>query len=133
MNKSVRRLIRGITTLLREQKGTSLLETLLGVAILGTIGSVFISAIFSGYRTSGNLDEDATVERLARNQLEAIKKAPYDITVPYEYPIVEHPAHYPVSVDVVSVWDNTRQDITITVSYEGKTLITVDTFRVEGL
>jgi type II secretory pathway pseudopilin PulG len=120
-------------TLLREQKGTSLLETLLAVAILGTIGSVFISALFSGYRTSGNLDEDATIERLARNQLEAIKNASYDITAPYEYPIVEHPAHYPVSVDVESVWDNTRQDITITVSYEGKTLISVDTFRVEGL
>jgi len=54
MSKIAKRLSSGLTTLLRDQKGTSLLDTLLALATLGTIGSIFISALFSGYRTSGD-------------------------------------------------------------------------------
>ena len=128
-----RRLIRGMFTLLEEQKGMTLIDTLVALAILGAIGIAFMNALSTGSRTSGHLDDVATAERLVRNQLEGIRNASYDITAPYEYSIVDHPANYPVSVDVESNGDNTLQDITITVSHEGETLVTLDTFKVKGL
>jgi len=129
----VRRLIRRIHALLREQKGMTLIDTLVALAILGAVGIAFMNALSAGSSASGQVDEVAMTEKLVRNQLEGIKNASYDITAPYEYPIVDHPANYPVSVDIEPNGDNTLQDITITVSHEGETLITVDTLKVKGL
>jgi len=133
MNKSVRRLIRGMFALLRGQKGMTLIDTLVALGILGAIGIAFMNALSTGSRTSGLLDNVAMAEKLVRNQLEGIRDASYDITAPYEYPIIDHPANYPVSVDVEPNGDNTLQDITITVSHEEGILVTLDTFKVKGL
>ncbi|MFC1951013.1 Tfp pilus assembly protein FimT/FimU [Chloroflexota bacterium] len=129
----VKRLIRGMFILLRQQKGMSLIETLLALGILGAIGTVYISAVSTGSRTEDHVDKIATAERLVRNQAEDIKNASFDLVAPYEYLIVDHPIYYSIFVDVEADEDNTLHDITITVDYEGSTLITLDTFKVKGL
>ena len=128
-----RRLIRGMHSLLREQKGMTLIDTLIALGILAAVGIAFMNALSTGSSTSGQINDVAIAERLVRNQLEDIKNASYDVTAPYEYPIIDHPANYPVSVDVEPNGDNTLQDITITVSHEEGTLVTLDTFKVKGL
>jgi type II secretory pathway pseudopilin PulG len=129
----LRRPIRGVRKLLRDQKGMGLIEILVAVGILGAVGSVFVSAVFTGARTSNHLDEITIMNRIVQNQIEEIKNASYDVSAPYEYPIVDHPADYSISVDIEIVGENTRQDITITVQHEGSSSLTLDIFKVKGL
>ena len=128
----LRIIINGFFTLMRRQHGIGLIDILAALAILGAVVSVFLTSLSSGTDTSERLEEATVAEKLVRNQLEEIKNSSYDETVPYEYTVVEHPATYSISVDVVANGDNTLQDITITVSNYEQTVLTLDTIKVKG-
>lgn len=125
------RILRSVLNLLRLQRGTTLIETLLALAILGSIGTVYLSAVSTGSHTSARLDKQATAERLVRNQLEEIRGTTYDDTVPYQYPVVDCPAHYSINIDVEPNVDNTLQKITVTVSHQADTFIRINTYKVK--
>ena len=137
----MRRLLRSKFTLLRGQKGISLIEALVAVGLLAAIGGGVAYALFSGFRASGTVDEYATAERLARTQLEDIRDTPYDDTLPLEYdPIINLPTDYSISVDVikddafegnVGIDAGVIQTISITVSYNGQTLVQLDTYKIK--
>jgi len=61
----------------RGQAGISLIETLVGLSILATIGVIFMTSLGTAYESAGMLDEKLQAEALARSQLEKIKEAPY--------------------------------------------------------
>ena len=71
---------------LREQRGFTLIETIVAVAILAAIGVTFISAIDTGYGGVRILDEKTQAEALIRSQLDAIKVSPYEDSEVSEYP-----------------------------------------------
>ena len=62
---------------LRGQKGFTLIEVLVAVAILAAIGVTFIGAIGTGYGSVRILDEKTQAEALIRSQLDDIKVSPY--------------------------------------------------------
>jgi prepilin-type N-terminal cleavage/methylation domain-containing protein len=64
---------------LKSQKGLSLLEVVLALAILGIVGVGVLSAMGGASKATFTADERATAESLARSQMEWIKKQPYDI------------------------------------------------------
>ena len=136
----MRRLLRSKFTLLRGQKGISLIEALVAVGLLAAIGGGVAYALFSGFRASGTVDEYATAERLARTQLEDIRNAPYDDALPLDYPEINLPTDYSISVDVikndafegnVGIDAGVIQTISITVSYNGQTLVQLDTYKIK--
>jgi prepilin-type N-terminal cleavage/methylation domain-containing protein len=136
MNSIVRRLLRGNFTLLRGHKGFSLMEVLIALAILGAIGGGFSAGLSTGIRASDRAAQFAEADRLVRTQIEDIKNAPYDETLPLEYPVIDAPGDYSVSIAIVPFGDGdggTRQTITVTISRGGQGVFAMDILKVKGL
>lgn len=109
----------------RDENGSSLVESLVAVAIIGIVIVGLIGALSVGSLAVRAASQTATAENLARSQLEQIKAASYASTYPA---IIE--TGYNVSVAVNPVSDNYSQRITVTVSQGGNTLLVVEDLKV---
>jgi prepilin-type N-terminal cleavage/methylation domain-containing protein len=126
-----------------DERGMSLVETLVTVALVSIILAAFLAAVSVGSFGVSVVRERVTAENLARAQLEHIKNYTYTVGAivdnpnPEEndYPIIEHREDYPITIDI-SYWysatmgggwssnpDHDRpcgmQWITVTVSHNG--------------
>lgn len=121
-----------IRAIIKSQLGISLLESLVAVGVLGLIGAGFLSALSTGSRSTATLDQYVTAENLARSQLEKIKNAPYDGTAPYyDAYQVTPPGGYAITFAVTYPQspDTNIQEIKVTTSVAGKTLLVVSGFK----
>jgi len=60
-----------------DESGTTLIETLVALALLGAIGVAFLSGLATTSRATIIADEQTTAESLARSQIEWAKKVDY--------------------------------------------------------
>ena len=100
----------------RNQRGFTLIEVILAIALLGIIAVAFLSAMGTGSLSLFIADERATAESLARSQLEYVKNqwykdAPWNSTVNYNGYTVN------VSADPLNTPDDGIQKITVVVSH----------------
>lgn len=94
----MRRLNKSFFGLFREQTGLNLIEVLVAVALLGAIGTVFLTALGSVYKNVEITEEKQQAEALARSQLEYIKHLPY--SEDGAYPVtVELPPQYSMVIN----------------------------------
>ena len=129
---------------IKEQRGFSLIEVVVAVAILGVIGVVFMNAMATSFRSTGIQDEQITAESLARTQLEIIKASDY--LVNYNHLKISTPSQYSLTIespymeyfdDVADVWvesvnDTKLQKITVRVFREGgKALLMVEALKIK--
>lgn len=113
------------------QRGASLVEVLVSVAIAGVVIVVFLSALSTSsgaVRTSG---EKVTAVGLARSQLEHTKSSFYRY-LPASYDAITAPAGYSISVAASAVpgAGEDIQTITVTVYHHGRDLLSVEDFKV---
>ena len=127
----IRRLSGGLRRARRDERGVSVVEALVAVAILGTIVVGLVAIFGTGSLAVRVVDIAAAGERLATNQLEYIKSYPYDAGAT-GYPLVDTPPGYELDVTVQPVpgADASIQKVTVAVSYEGEVVLTVENYKV---
>ena len=106
-------------------------EALVAVAILGIIVSGLTATFGTGSLAVRVVDIEAAGQRLATNQLEYTKSYSYDAGAT-GYPLVDAPPGYELAVTVQPVpgTDASIQKVTVTVSYDGEVVLTVEDYKV---
>ena len=86
---------------MKGEKGFSLLEVALALALLGVVAITFLTALATGSKTIFFADERATAESLARTQMEYIRSQAYSMAS-WEYEVTSSAR---TSVDPPTWWD----------------------------
>jgi len=131
MVRTIRQGLARVKNQAQDQRGLGLVETLVAVAILGTSVVAFVVALSAGSIAVGEQDKAVVAQSLAQTQLEYTKSYPYDSEAT-TYPTVDTPEGYTISVGVASLPDTDTdiQKITVTVSRESETIMTVADYKV---
>jgi len=119
------------------ESGATLLETVVALAILGTIAVIFLSGLATTSKAAFIVDEQATAESLARSQMEWAQNADYvydatqysPVPIPsakdyinYSATITAEPLHNP---------DDGIQKIIVTVEHSGETVTKLQGYKVD--
>ena len=116
------------------QRGSSLLESVLGVGLLGVIGVVFLAAIGTSLSSAGIVGEIYTASNLAQTQMEDIKSQPYSDTNSYGV-TVSPTGDYAVSIAVVdespALFPNTLQRVIVDVSHGGERVLRLESYKAK--
>jgi len=131
------RLFRTSNLFARRERGTTLIETVVALAILGAIAVTFLSGLATTTKAVGLTDEQTTAESLAQSQMEWVKNASYSynatayspVSIPggkdyinYSAIITAEPLHDP---------DDGIQKITVTVKRSDKEVIKLEGYKVD--
>ncbi len=110
------------------QRGSSFMDVLIALSILGILGTVFLSGIWTSTRASAQAEEMVTMDNLARAQMEYVKSYPFqDNRI---YPLVSTqgspgaisvPSGYSIAVNAQSYYDGTLQQIDVVITHGAKT------------
>ncbi|MCJ7716010.1 MAG: type II secretion system GspH family protein [Anaerolineales bacterium] len=125
------------------EEGTTLVEELVSVAVIGIGIVILVAMITTGVIGVRLVDDKVMAESLARSQLELIKDSSYQANPTSDpYPTVVPIPNYSVGVGI-EYWNETSstfgsavqndglQKITITVSSDGNSLIQTAEFKVD--
>ena len=115
--------------MVRNEKGFSLIEVIIALALLSIIAAAFLSGMATASRGMFTTDERATAESLAKSQMEYAKNQPYapsytPTTIPYDgYAATITVGNVPGALGGI-------QKITVSVSHHGRLVITLEDYKV---
>ena len=114
----------------RSENGSSLMEMLVAVSIVGIALGVFITALSTGSLSVSALNEATVAQQLAQRQIEQLKSAAYDSTGA-SYTLVTAPSGYTIGLAVNSAIyaDNKIQKLTVTVSHNAQQVLVVEDYK----
>jgi type II secretory pathway pseudopilin PulG len=128
---------------LHSERGATLVEELVTIAIIGMGVVILVVMITTGTLGVSQVDDNVRAQTLARSQIELIKNAPYEANPAVTpYPAVAGISGYSVTLDFEywnastgsfqSGWrDDGLQKITVTVSSGATQLAQVSEFKVD--
>ena len=114
---------------MKGEKGTSILETIVALALLGIIGVSFLGALGTTSNSRLIADEHTSARILAESQMENIKKQTYafaydPVPVPAEYP------GYAAVIDIDTMRNGNIQKITVTIRHHDRDIETLESYKV---
>ena len=121
------------------ESGATLIETLVALAILGTVAVTFLSGIYTTSRATFLVDVRTTAMSLAQSQMEWAENATYN-NAPFEYspaPIPSGKDYVYYSANVTAALlpghspDDGIQKITVTVKHSGEQVFTLEDYKVD--
>ena len=118
------------------ESGTTLLETIVALAILGTIVVIFLGGIIGTTKAASLTDEQTTAESLAQSQMEWAKNATYipDTTqyTPVAIPDGKDYVNYSANITAASLNnpDDGIQKITVTIKRSGRLVFSLEDYKV---
>ena len=115
--------------MMKSEKGISLLETIVAVALLGIISVCFLSGVATTTTARATADERATAKILAESQIEYLKKHSYEqsyniTTIPDEY------EDYTVNLTIDNQRNGHIQKIIVAVQHHGDVVLTLESYKV---
>jgi prepilin-type N-terminal cleavage/methylation domain-containing protein len=116
---------------LKEQRGISLVEVLVAMAIFGACAATFIGGLSAGSISTNMHGEEVVARNLAQSQMENIKAAVYSSSGA-GYSAIVAPSDYAISISANSsiYSDNNIQKLTVTVSHGGSQVLTLEDYKV---
>jgi prepilin-type N-terminal cleavage/methylation domain-containing protein len=118
---------------LGQERGLSLIELLIGLALLTIVLYSLLLAISTGVLAVGKVGQRGTLQDLARAELEYVKDQPYD-PAPTTYPSISTSAPYSVTAEASPLGgptDTGIQLITVTVYFEGNPALELQAYKVD--
>ena len=113
------------------QKGTTLIEVLIAIALLGMIAVPFLTALSTSSRALIIADERTTAESLVRSEIEYVKSQEYDTTGNYtDIADADVPVGYDVYLNVTELVPG-LQNITVTVERDGEVVLITSSYRAK--
>lgn len=115
----------------RGEKGMTLVESLVAIAMLGGGVLTLVLAMSSGALALQENDQESIAQGLARTQLEYVKNYTYDPGAT-SYPAVSAPEGYSIVVGVTAVpgTNSNIQKITANVIRDGVIIMTAEDYKV---
>lgn len=122
------------------QRGLTLIETLVAVAILGAVGCVFFSALISSTHAAALAQEKSRAKSIAETQLEFVSRQDYQsfdlTTVAYAKAVCPDAWVADISAERVDIDGNPSNDdgiqkITATVYHHGELVLTTSGYKAE--
>ena len=118
--------------LMKGETGSSLLETIVALALLGIIGVAFLGALATGSNARLIADEHVSARILAESQMEDIKKQIYlPSYTATESILAEYPGYSIPNLQVDNSLGNGIQKITITVRHHNKDIHTLESYKAD--
>jgi prepilin-type N-terminal cleavage/methylation domain-containing protein len=121
--------------MMKSEKGMSLLETIIAVAILGIISAAFLGALATTSTARATNEERTTAKILAESILENIKTEEYTTT--YELDTVwpvdardNFPGYTP-SLTTTTEKNGNIQKITVTISHHSHEVLSLESYKVD--
>jgi hypothetical protein len=113
------------------QRGVVLVEALVALAIMGSATTATLTSLSSGAMTTNRTALNGTADWLATSEANLIQEAAYQVT-PGTYADITPPTDFVVSnaTSPVIGGDSQIQTVTITISYQGKVLLTTEILKV---
>jgi prepilin-type N-terminal cleavage/methylation domain-containing protein len=115
-------------SIMRSEKGFSLIEVIAALAILGIIGVGFLSSMATASKVTLQTDERQTKANLAETQMEYVKGQGYS-TAYTPAPLTPEYIGYTVAINAAPLQDSNIQKITITVSRGNSSPITLEGYK----
>lgn len=117
-------------TVLTNEKGESLVEVLVAVALAAIILTIFLSALSTGVFSVGVVHKRVTAENIARAQLEHVQKTGFVAGTDYYTPTAIPHMGYSAAISATTIITD-LQLITITVSHNGESVFTIGSYKVD--
>jgi prepilin-type N-terminal cleavage/methylation domain-containing protein len=121
--------------MIKSQKGFSLIEIVIALALLGILATGFIGALGNASKSLSFTDERQTAITIAEHQMEYIKEQDYSTSYTQDPTITSNYPGYSVITYVESITsrDNNIQKIRIVVvNHNGKQIILAGNSTLEG-
>jgi type II secretory pathway pseudopilin PulG len=115
--------------MIKGEKGISLLETVIAVAIMGIIAVAFLSALATTSSARATNDERTAAKILAEGIIENIKGEDYSPT--YEVVVPSEFAGYTVNVATAVERNGNIEKITVAVYHKGHEVLTLESYKVD--
>lgn len=121
---------------MKSESGSSLMETLVALAIVGIVAVIFLSAITTTTKANSIGDKKATAESLVFGEIEYVKNCEYQYDAS-DYPVdpaLTIPEGWVVPlpvVELVHVTDDGIQKVTVTAQYNGEPVLSVGVYKVD--
>jgi len=119
------------------EAGVSLIETIVALAILGTITVTFLSGLVLTTEAAFTTDEQTTAESLARSQMEWVQEADYaEGATTYTVDTILNIYDYTgfsanITAEPLNNPDDGIQKITVIVNRAGREVITLEGYKVD--
>lgn len=113
----------------KREKGASLLETIVALALMGSISVAFLSGLANTSMARAEANERATAKILAESLIEQIKKETFalsydNVTIPDEF------EGYTPVITAESQRNGNIQKIKVSISRAGQEVLTLESYKV---